>query len=155
MTRKLLLISTAVLALVVSGCGGGGGETASVEEFETTVVTTRDRVDFALSRITKAESKEDFLSRMEQASTTIDDAADDLAGVEPPEEYAPETTQLVDALHQLSVDLQATAEQIRQPGFENLIQNAAGLNFESWDKANLALAGLLGKGIDVKLIERH
>jgi len=155
MTRRLLLITIAVLALIASGCGGGSNETASVAEFEASVVTTRDRVDFALSRITKAESKEDFLNRMEQAGTTIKDAADDLSGVEPPEDYAPETTRLVDSLRQLSIDLQATAEQIRQPGFENLVQNAAGLNFESWDQANLALAGLLGKGIDVKLIERH
>jgi hypothetical protein len=155
MSLRLPLALLALLSLLAAGCGGGGSDTASREEFQQAVVNARDRVDFSLSQITKAKSKDDFLDRMEEASGNIDEAADDLEGVKPPEDFAPETDQLVDALHQLAVDLKATAEQIRQPGFEDLLSNAQGLNFESWDDANRAIAGLAGKGINVRLIQRH
>ena len=56
---------------------------------------------------------------------------------------------------QLSVDIQATADQAREPGFENLLTDPAlnGLSFDSWDDVNKALAGLAGKGIQVSILQ--
>jgi Arc/MetJ family transcription regulator len=147
------LLGTAVLA--ASACGGDGTSTATVSEYTASVSTARDRVDFALSRITKAKSKDEFLNRMDEAAAAIDAAASDLEDADVAEGYDDETEQLTSALHQLSVDLEATAHDIAQPEFSGLVGNAQGLNFESWDKANLALAAMIGDGLEVELIGRH
>ena len=153
MTRLLLLpllISVAVLAI---GCGDNS--TPSVQEFERSIIVTRDRVDFTLAKITRAQSRDELLGRMDEAADTIDDAARDLEGIGTPQDYESEAGKLVDSLRQLAFDVQATADQIRQPGFDDLLVGTRGLSFESWDAVNLALAGLMGKGIEVALLERH
>ena len=155
MSRPLLAVLVAVAAVAASGCGGGGSSTQSLDDYAQSVVTTRNRVDFALGRITKAESKEEFINRMDEASAAIDDAASDLDDAGPAEGFEDETDELVDALDQLSVDLDALAHDLRQPEGEGLLTGAQGLNFESWDKANLVLASLIGQGIKVELIGRH
>ena len=50
---------------------------------------------------------------------------------------------------------QATADQARIPGFEDLLTNTNALSFDSWDEVNKALAGLAGKGIPVTILQRH
>ena len=145
----------AVAAIAASGCGGGGSSTQSLNDYTQSVVTARDRADFALARITKAKSKEEFINRMDEASAAIDEAASDLEDAGPAEGFEEETDKLVSALDQLAVDLDALAHDLRQPEGEGLLIGAQGLNFESWDKANLALASLIGQGIEVELIGRH
>ncbi len=153
-SRRLLVVLVAVGAVAASGCGGGSS-TQSLDDYAQSVVTARDRADYALARITKAKSKEEFINRMDEASAVIDDAASDLDDAGPAEGFEDETDKLVSALHQLSVDLDALAHDLRQPEGEGLLIGAKGLNFESWDKANLALASLIGQGIKVELIGRH
>jgi len=153
-SRRLFVVLVAV-AVAASGCGGGGSSTQSLADYSKSVVTARDRADFALARITKAKSKEEFINRMDEASAVIDDAASDLDDAGPAEGFEDETDKLVDALRQLSVDLDALAHDLGQPEGEGLLTGAQGLNFESWDQANLALASLIGQGIDVELIGRH
>ena len=157
MSRRLLVLLLVLLlvavAILASGCGGGS--TPSVQEFGQSVVTTRDRVDFALARTTRAQSKDELLERMDEAADAIDDAANDLEDVGAPEDFESEGGKLADSLHQLAFDVQATADQIRQPGFDDLLTGTRGLSFESWDKVNLALAGLIGKGINVSLLQQH
>ena len=151
--RPLLVPLLAAVAVLVAGCGES--RVSSVEEFEQSIVATRDRVDFALARITRAQSKDELLGRMDEAADTIDDAAGDLEGLGTPKDYESEVGKLVDSLHQLAFDVQATADQIRQPGFGDLLTGARGLSFESWDKVNLALARLIEKGIEVAPLEWH
>ena len=146
----LLLVAVGVLA---SGCGES--KTPSAQEFERSVNATRDRVDYALARITQAKSKDELLERMDEAAAEIDAAAGDLDGAGTPMGYESEADSLVESLHQLAFDVQATADQIRQPGFGDLLTGTKGLSFESWDKVNLALARLKAKGIDVAPLERH
>lgn len=145
-----LLVSVATLAF---GCGESS--MPSVQELERSIITTRDRVDFALARITRAQSRDELLGRMDEAAGTIDDAAGDLEGVATPNGYESEVGKLVDSLRQLAFDVQATADQIRQPGFDELLVGTRGLSFESWDEVNRALAALSAKGIAVALLERH
>jgi len=154
-SRRLLVVLVAVAAVAASGCGGGGSSTQSLADYAKSVVTARDRADFALGRITKAKSKEEFINRMDEASAAIDDAASDLDDAGSAEGFEDETAKLVAALHQLSVDLDATAHDLGQPEGEGLLTGARGLNFESWDEANLVLASLIGQGIKVELIGRH
>lgn len=153
--RVLLLWLLAAATLAVSACGGDGDSTATVAEYTASVRDARDRVDFALSRITKAPDREEFLIRMEEAAVAVEAAADDLDEAGVAEGYADETERLTSALHQLSVDLSATAHDLEQPELGNLLPGTQGLNFDSWDKANLALAQLIADGLNVQLIGRH
>jgi hypothetical protein len=151
--HRLVLVLLAVLVLVASGCGGGGQPSA--EDYADAVVLNRNRADFALARITKAPSPEELLNRMDEAAVVIGKAADELDDTGAPDDFQPEADNLVKWLRQLSVDIQATADQSRVPGFESLITDASlqGLSFESWDKVNKALAGLAGKGIQVTILQ--
>lgn len=146
----VVLLATA-LTFVAAGCGGD--ERLTQAEFQQEVVAARDRVDFALARIPEAKSLDEYTNRMEEAAVVIDDAASDLESVEPPEVFVPETNKLVKALRQLSVDYSSSAEQIRLT--PELLTGTVGLSFDSWDQVNLALAGLVGKGIQVSVLQPH
>lgn len=148
-----LLLLLALAATLGAGCGGEDGP-PSVGDFEDTVVLARDRVDFAIARVPKATSLEEYANRMEEASVVIDDAADDLEELGAAENFEQETAKLIAAFRELSVDYRSTAEQIRLT--PDLLRGALGLSFDSWDRANLALAGMVGKGLDrVTILERH
>jgi len=150
--RRLVIVLLAVLVLVAAGCGGGQ---PSAEDYADSVVLNRNRADFVLGRITRAGSPEELLARMDEASLVIGKAADELDDEGAPDEFQPEADDLVKWLRQLSVDIQATADQARVPGFENLLtgQGLQGLSFDSWDNVNKALAGLAGKGIQVSILQ--
>jgi hypothetical protein len=150
---RLLLVLLLAIGLVASACGGSGEP--STEEFSDTVVLNRNRTDFVLARITRARSLEELFSRMDEAASVISKAADELDETGAPSDYQPEADNLVKWLRQLSVDIQATADQARIPGFEGLITQSNALSFDSWDQVNKALAGLAGKGIQVSILQRH
>ena len=149
---RVLLVLLVAVGLLVSACGGGE---PSVEEYSDAVVLNRNRTDFVLGRITRAQSLEELFTRMDEAATTISKAADELAETGAPSDYQPEADDLVKWLRQLSVDVQATADQARMPGFEGLVTQTDAISFDSWDQVNKALAGLAGKGIEVTILQRH
>lgn len=152
-TRMIALALLAGVVLLAAACGGGG--TPTPEEYAKAVVVNRNRVDYALARITRASSPDELLNRMDEASAVIDKASKDLEDTGAPDEYQPEADKLVKQMRQLSVDLKATADQAREPGFGGLITDPAlqGLSFDSWTNMNKALAGLAGKGIQVAIIQ--
>jgi hypothetical protein len=154
MTRIFVFaLLAALLASVAAGCGGSS--TPSPEDYAEAVVLNRDRVDFALARITRAQSVDELLQRMDEAAVVIDKAAGDLDDKGAPEDFQPEADKLVKQMRQLSVDIKATADQAREPGFGGLVTDPhlQGLSFDSWTKMNQALAGLAGKGIKVAIIQ--
>jgi hypothetical protein len=150
---RLLVVLLLALGLVASACGGSGEP--SVEEYSDAVVLNRNRTDYVLGRITRAQSLEELFTRMDEAALTISKAADELEDTGAPSDYQPEAGDLVKSLRQLSVDVQATADQARIPGFEGLITQTNAISFDSWDQVNEALAGLAGKGIEVTILQRH
>jgi hypothetical protein len=152
-TSRLLLVLLLSVGLVATACGGSGEP--SVQEFEDAVVLNRNRTDFVLARITRAQSLDELFTRMDEAAATISKSADELAETGAPSDYQPEADNLEKWLRQLSVDVQATADQARIPGFEGLITQTNAISFDSWDKVNKALAGLAGKGIQVTILQRH
>jgi ABC-type glycerol-3-phosphate transport system substrate-binding protein len=151
-TRLGLVV--AACALLVAACGGSGAPT-TVPELEQAVSLARDRTDFVLERITEADSEKELLVRMDEAAETIEDAAGDVERVGVPDGFENEADELVAALSQLAVDLRATADQVRQPGFGDLFEGTRGLSFESWVEVNRALAALDRKGVSVAALERH
>lgn len=147
---RRMWLSVVVAALALAGCAGGG---PSRSEYEAEVQETRDRVDSALAHVTQAQSRPQLLSRMDDAALTIERAAEDLDGAGAADGFEDETEALVKALRQLSVDIAATAAQIRQPEFGDLL--GSGLSFESWTKANGVFQKLRRQGIDVQPLARH
>lgn len=150
-------VAAAVLVAVtvtVTGCGGSD-DSPSVEEYRASVVETRDRVDSALARIQQATSEDDFLDRLEDTGTIIEDAADDFDDTGAPARFEDESERLVRHLQQLSEDLRGTADQARDLGFEKLLAGAVGLNFASWDKVNATLGELREQGVQVQPLRRH
>jgi hypothetical protein len=152
--RPLIVVVLAVLlASFAPGCGGDSEPTP--DEYERAVVEARDRTDFALARITRSKSMDELVIRLGEAGDAITAAADDLDDTGAPEVFVDENAKLVRSLRALGNDVGVTADQVEEPGFENLLLGARGLNFESWDKVNLALAGLIGEGVRVELLATH
>ncbi len=149
----LVLVASA-LAVAVSACGGES-QAVSRADYAASVRAIRDRVDFALARITQAQSLDEFLDRMEEAAALIEEAADDLASEGSAQGFERDTRDLAAALRQLSVDLKATASQVREPGFQDLLASARGLSFESWTRANRIIERLRRRGIQVPPLARH
>lgn len=151
------LVLPGVASLLAAGlvACGGGGDSISVDDYEASIVDTRNRADQALARIQQAKSEDDFLDRLDEAGELIEDAAVDLRDEGAPARFEDETERLVRHLRELAEGLRGTAEQARAIGFDQLLTGAAGLNFEGWDKVNAILRTLRQQGIDVRPLERH
>ncbi len=149
-TLALLLL----LVLAAAGCSGGGSD--SREEFADSVVESRNAVNGALAHITDNPSgKQELIQRMDEAAEDIDIAAESLDRKDAPDGLEDERGRLVTAFRQLAVDLSQTAEQLRQPDFDSVLQGTQGLSFQSWVDANQALSQLKRQGIDVQPLGRH
>jgi len=127
----------------------------SQTDYQAAVVNARNRVDFALGRLSKAQSPEELLGRMDEAADAIGDTAGDLDDMDAPDPYADAHGRLVEQLEQLAADVQGIADQARTPGFEDTLTGARGFDFESWDAINSILAELRGRGIDVEPLARQ
>ena len=156
MIRPLVFALAAVVAACLLAACGGGSETVSKEDYAETVVSTRDRVDFALAKITVGQGTfEDLVKRMEDAADLIDEAADDFDSAGAAQGFEDETQELVGNLHQLAAGLAGTAHDASQPGMEGLLTGTNALQFPGWTKANRVLASLDEQGIAVEPIGSH
>ena len=154
MPRLIASALFATLVLVLGACGGSE-DTPTNAEYARAVTSTVNRTDFVLARVSQSKSKDELIERMAEASVAIAAAAGDLDELGAPEAFVEDNEKLVSSLETLANDIGLTAEQIQQPGSENLLTGAAGLSFDSWDKANLALGSLIGAGLPVQTLERH
>jgi len=160
--RKTLVIgavvasaaAVAAVAIVGLALGGGGGETTTKVDYQAAIVNTRDRIDFSLGRLSRAQTLEELLTRMDEAAATIDDAAGDLDDLGAPDALEDQHERLVEQIESLAADIQGTADQARTPGFEDILSGAAGLDFPAWIEINSILAELRRQGIDVEPLAR-
>jgi hypothetical protein len=153
MNKHRWIVAVLVIALLSVGATACGGDDSSdIQDYESSVVETRNNVDDALANISEAQSRQEFLTRMEQAAVLINRAADDLDDVEAAEGFEDETTELTAALRTLSTDLEQTAAQFRQTPE---LFNSPGLAFEGWTKTNEVLRGLAEQDIAVEPIANH
>jgi hypothetical protein len=149
-----VVATVAAVALVGLTLGGGSGEATTKAEYQAAIVNTRNRIDFSLGRLSKARSLDEFLERMDEASATIDDAGNDLDDLGSPAALEDQHERLVDEIESLAIDIQGTADQARTPGFEDILNGAAGLDFPSWDSINSIFAELRRAGIKVPPLSR-
>jgi hypothetical protein len=146
------VVLTLIAALAAGATACGGDDSSELEDYEATVVDTRNRVELAFGNIAEAQTRAEFSKRMEEASVLIDRAVEDLGEAEIAEGFEDETAKLTTALRGLARDLEATAEQFR---LTPELFNTAGLNFEGWTTANQVFISLGKQGIAVRPLERH
>ena len=150
------VVAAGSVAVVGIAFGGGGGSNAtSKAAYQTTVVNTRDRVDFALERITKSQSIDELIQRISDASDTVGGAANELERAKVAKGFEGENARLVSTLRAFSDELAGTASTFSDPTIGNSLANANSLSFPEWDKVNAILTEMQGRGIDVPLLARH
>jgi hypothetical protein len=160
--RKTLVIGAVVAAAAAAAAvaiigltfGGGNSEATTTADYQAAIVSTRDRIDFSLGRLSRAQTLEELLTRMDEAAATVDDAGGDLNDVGAPDALEDQHERLVEQIESLAVDIQGTADQARIPGFEDLFDGAAGLDFPAWDAINAIFAELRRQGIEVEPLAR-
>ena len=148
-------VAALVAAVVLGRAIAGGSEPSSRADYQVAVVTARDRVDFALGRLSRAKSLEELTTRMDEAAAVIDKTAGELDNTTAPADLESQNGRLVADLESLATDVQGIADQLRVPGFEDILRGSEGLNFPSWDKVNNVLVELRRLGIDVEPLSRH
>jgi hypothetical protein len=92
---------------------------------------------------------------MDEAAAVIDKSAGELDDTTAPAGLESQNGRLVVQLESLAADVQGIADQLRVPGFDDILQGSEGLNFPSWDKVNSVLVELRRLGIDVEPLSRH
>jgi ABC-type Na+ efflux pump permease subunit len=143
----LLLALVAGLALAGSGCMG---DDASPDEYEATVVQTRNDVDEALTKIAEARNRQQFIASMKQASVVASRAADELGDAGVPDEFEDENDKLTAALESLATDLEGTAGQLE---LTPELFEQAGFSFEGWTTANQVFSSLREQGLEIPALE--
>jgi hypothetical protein len=151
--RWIVAVVVLVMLVAVGATACGGDDSSDLQDYEASVVETRNSVDDALTDISEAQSRKQFLDRMEQAAVLISRAADDLDDGKVAEGFEDETTDLTAALRTLSTDLEQTAAQFRQT--PELFTTSAGLSFEGWTQTNKILRALAKQDIAVEPIANH
>lgn len=158
-TQALVAVAAAIVVafgVAVAVIAIGGEEaTASRADYQASVVNGRDRADFALEQITKSESPEELVERIDEAAAVVGDVADDLDGTGVAPGFEEDHDRLVEAMDGLSVELANTAAQFRDPSFTAALPGINSLSFPQWDAVNRVLADLKERGIDVTQLERH
>lgn len=130
-------------------------EVATKAEYEATVSSTRDRVDFALVRITQSGSEDELIERIDEASVAVGAAGDDLSDAGVAKGFESLHDRLVSTLDAFSSELAGTAAQFEDPTFAPHIQGISSLGFLEWENVNEILGEMREKGLDVALLERH
>lgn len=148
-------VAALVAAVFLGRAIAGSNEPSTRADYQEAVVTARDRVDFALGRLSKAQSLDELITRLDEAAAVIDKSAKELDDTTPPANLESQHTRLVADLGTLVTDVQGTADQLRVPGYEDILTGAEGINFPSWDKINAVLRELQRLGIHVELLSRH
>lgn len=147
---KLAALAVLALALLASGCGGGG---ASKDEFQADVVAARDRVDSALEQVTNATSVDDLLARLRIAAAEVRSAATDVSEAKAPEDLDDEKRKLTNTLSAFSEELAATVTTLET--LDAAAAETKGLDFQNWTKTQAVLAELRKAGVQVRALERH
>lgn len=156
---RLLALATALAAaaaaVAVALGAFDGGRPATKAEYRATVANARDRVDYALVRITKSQSTDELIERIGEAAAVVDATAGDLDDASVAEGYADLHAKLVDTLQAFSAELSATAAQFQDPAFGSVLEGINSLGFVQWDKVNAILTQMRERGLDVQLLQRH
>lgn len=145
--------AVAVAGLAFGGRDGGG--TSSLGAYEATVVNARDRLDFALAGISRAQSLEELLAQLNEAADTADATAADLDTAGVAEGFEDENDRLVDALRAFASELSGTAATLGDPTFAEALPHMRSLSFKQFVVVNRIFADMDRQGVEVDPLSRH
>jgi hypothetical protein len=151
----LAAVVGAVFAIAVAFVVLGDDATASRADYQADVVNARDRVDFALVRITRSQSTDELIERIDEAAAVVGRTASDLDDTGVAEGFEPGHEKLVTSMRALSTEMASTAEQFRDPTFGATLGGITSLSFPQWENVNKALADLKEQGLQVEQLPRH
>ncbi len=158
-TQVAVLVAVAVAAVVavaiVGIALGGGGGSASLDEYQETVVSARNQVEFALEKLAGVQSAEELLEELDQAAVVLDNTAASLDEAGVADGFEDEHEKLVEAFRALSSEVAGTAATLRDPAFAQTIPRLTSLSFPQWEVVNRILSDLEEQGIKVEPLARH
>jgi hypothetical protein len=157
-TQVLVVLAVAIGAAFAVAVGVillGDDATASRADYQATVVNARDRVDFALVRVTRSQSADELIERLDEAAAVIGDTASKLDEAGVAEGFEEQNDKLVKTMRSFSDELAGTAAQFRDPSFAPTLSAITSLSFPQWDALNRQLAALEEQGIQVDQLPRH
>jgi hypothetical protein len=96
---RVSLLALAVVAVLVAGCGG---ERLSKVEYQQKLKEAGVELSNASKTLSRATTGPQYASGAEQVEDGLRNVADDLDGVDPPEDVAPANGRLVDAFRGLA-----------------------------------------------------
>ena len=104
--RGLATLAGVLLALVVAGCGSGGGGQLSKADYQKHLQIDGDEITKAFKPLTQQPSSLDQLaSDLGTGVSKLNSAADDLEGVKPPDNVKADNTKLAGGLRELAHEL--------------------------------------------------
>jgi hypothetical protein len=145
------LVTTAVVGIAL----GGGKDTTTQAEYQSTVVNARNRIDYALERIAESQSIDELTNRLDEAGVLINDAAGDLDDTAVAGGLEDENLQLVTTLRSYSSALSGTAATLRDPSLAPALEGFNSLSYPQWNTVNRILAKMKRQGINVPPLYRH
>jgi hypothetical protein len=157
-TQVLAVLAVAIaaaFAVAVAVILLGDDATASRADYQATVVNARDRVDFALVRITRSQSTDELIARIDEAAAVIGKTASDLDDAGVAEGFEQLNERLVTTLDEFSDELAGTAAQFRDPSFAGTLPAITSLSFPQWDALNRVFGDLKEQGVTVEQLPRH
>jgi hypothetical protein len=146
---RIALAATGV-ALLVAGCGGSGGVSKNdyVKSLNSAVATLQKST---ASLGPDATSGGDAVKRLEDGSKAMDAAADDFAGITPPDDAKHAHAQMVDGLHQFADTMRDAADAARAKDQDKLLKVLTEIDSSPGAKALAAATEeLAAKGYNVQ-----
>ena len=101
---KTLGVLATGLVVLVAGCGGGGGARLTKAAYEQKLSDAGKGLAVAGRKLAQAQSKEEFKDDVTDVQKALDDAADRLDGITPPDDVEGANARLVQGLRGLSHD---------------------------------------------------
>jgi DNA repair exonuclease SbcCD ATPase subunit len=101
-TRTIVILLVAVAAAVATGCGGGDGGRLSKAEYEQrmqAIGTELQAASAGIGDLSQTQDLDKLADAIADFRERLDEAADDVDGVTPPEDVEEETDKIAEALH--------------------------------------------------------
>ena len=155
--RRLPIVLTVLIALVVAGCGGGGdtsSKPASKDEYGKQLAQAGQTLQKTFADISdqtgSGTSAKEIATRLDRGAAALDQAATKFAAIQPPADVKAAHQKLVDGLKELGGVFRQGATAARKNDTANLTKALQGLSTsDGVKKITEAQQELKAKGIQV------
>ena len=140
--RGALAALAGVLVLLATGCGGGGGERLSKEDFQSQANAICGKYQKQLNALGSPTSIDEIPALVDQALAILNKEIDEISALKPPEELQSQFDQLLQAsenIKKAAADLSTAAKAGDQAAVQKALQEGNAASSQA-DK----LAGQLG-----------